>query len=783
MSTSSLDVAQLVALRFLIQRRTLANCYRPTFGASSQSKIKAPLLAHRFFCLLTKSSFTFGEFMKNCSGSQLGLELCIKNHSKLAVAIGLQLAATSAMFMVPSVNAEAELDEVVVEVPRQAYRGDFSLLETPQSELVIDSKILSDSGAIDLVQALDLSASVARQNNFGGLWNSFAIRGFVGDENLPSNYLVNGFNAGRGFGGPRDLSGIESVEVLKGPRAALFGRGEPGGTVNLITKRPTFDREGEVTLSVGSWDTYRADADWTSPLSDTVAIRLVGFYEDARSFRDTVETKKQGASPSIAFQFNDQSKLVYEVEYSDQEIPQDRGVIAFENELGIVPESRFLGEPGYGPIEIEVLGHQLEFQHDFNDNWGALVGMNFRDTSLEGFASENQFYGGRQNFDLGVNDNFDRFTRFRDYDAEYYVFRAEISGSFQTASLEHRIIIGVDADEFENDQIALRDRDTPQAIDLFDPVYGAVPLSSLNLTPQLDRVETQESIGLYIQDQISITDQLDVRLGARFDDYDQELVNRRIAAGDPGRISEFSESKVSPQFGVVYKASGALSLYAVYGENFRPLTGATDDNDLDPNESKSKEVGINFVLNDGSLNGNIAVFEIDQSNISTVDGGFNPTAIGEASSQGIEVDLYGNLTDSLSIWLSYAYLDAGTENDFNDPNFGSVVPAGSDLLNIPENQLSLLLNQTTQISGKEVDLIAQLNYVDSRNGFFSNQEFRLPSYITVDVATEFDVSDSLGLRLEINNLFDEEHYTNSFADVWVQPGEPLNGRVAATYSF
>jgi len=105
-------------------------------------------------------------------------------------------------------------DEIVVTGLRQAYQGDFAPLETPQSNQVIDEDLLRNVGAINLNDALDLSASVARQNNFGGLWNSFSIRGFSGDINLPSGFLVNGFNAGRGFGGPRDLVGVESVEIL-----------------------------------------------------------------------------------------------------------------------------------------------------------------------------------------------------------------------------------------------------------------------------------------------------------------------------------------------------------------------------------------------------------------------------------------------------------------------------------------------------------------------------------------------------------------------------------------
>ena len=617
-----------------------------------------------------------------------------------------------------------------------------------------------------------MSASVARQNNFGGLWNSFAIRGFVGDENLPSNYLVNGFNAGRGFGGSRDLSGIESVEVLKGPRAALFGRGEPGGTVNLVTKRPTFETAGEVSVSAGSFSTYRVDFDYTTPLSDAVAIRLVGAYEDAESFRDTVETEKLLFSPSIAWRISDESQFVYEMEYSAQDTPFDRGVIAIDDELGLIPESRFLGEPSYGPIETGVLGHQLEFQHDFNDDWSALVGFNYRDTELDGLASENGF---------GAPDaagNFGRFSRDRDYDATYQVFRAELSGSFATGDIQHRIIVGLDVDEFENDQVAFRDRTTDQSINIFNPVYGNSPISGLDLASQIDRVETQESVGLYVQDQISLTDKLDIRIGARFDDYEQELVNRRSSS-----TSTYSESQVSPQFGVVYKATDALSVYAVYGENFRPLSGATDENGLDPNLAESTEIGVKLAMNDGELIGTFSIFDIEHSNIATFDADFNPTAVGEAASQGFEVDLTGNITDTLSVWASYAYVDAETKNDYTDFISFGFIPAGSDLLNVAEHQFSLQLAQQAQLAGKELTLIGGLTHVDDRSGEFGDPTFRLPSYTTVRVAAAYEVSDSFGLRAEVNNLFDEEYYTNSYAAVWVQPGTPRSFRVSADFRF
>ena len=674
-------------------------------------------------------------------------------------------------------NADTGADTSAVETvtvigTRKAYRGEFSPLETPQAELLISSEVLANAGAFDLVQALDLSSSVSRQNNFGGLWNSFAVRGFVGDENLPSNYLVNGFNAGRGFGGARDLSGIESVEVLKGPRAALFGRGEPGGTINLVTKRANFDEKAELSVSVGSFSTARADVDVNTAISDDVAIRLVGFYEDAESFRDTVETTKQGLSPSVLWRISDDSQLTYELEYSHQEIPFDRGVIAIDGELGVIPESRFLGEPGYGQIETDVLGHQIEFQQDLNADWSALVGFNYRDTSLEGLASENGFSAPDE------DGNFGRFSRYRDYNAVYQVFRAELSGSFDTGALKHSIIVGIDADKFENDQFALRDRATDQSINIFNPTYGLYPESSLALAGNIDRVETQESVGVYIQDQISLTDKLDIRLGARFDDYQQKLINRRSDS-----VSEYSESKLSPQLGVVYKASDALSFYATYGENFRPLSGATDENGLDPNQSESAEVGVKFALNDGALSGTFTVFNVKQSNIATFDADFNATAIGEAASKGVELDLTGDITDTLSIWVSYSYVDAETKNDYTDFISYNFIPAGSDLLNIAENQLSLQIVQQAEFAGRALDLIAGLVYVGERSGEFGDPSFKLPEYTTVRLASSYDLSDSLTVRAEVNNLFDEEYYTNSYASVWVQPGTPRSFRVSATYSF
>lgn len=700
----------------------------------------------------------------------------------------LALCAIAALATVsPPTAAQGGADTVTVTGLRQAYQGDFKRLETPQAEQHLDAETLRASGAVELSRALDLSASVARQNNFGGLWNAFALRGFVGDENLPSNLLVNGFNAGRGFGGPRDLSGIESVEVLKGPRAALFGRGEPGGTVNLVTKRPTFKSAGELRLSAGSFDTVRVDADWTAPLSDSVAIRLVGFAEDAGSFRDTVTTKKHGASPSLAWRLGAASQLVYELEFSRQEIPFDRGVLALNGQLGAIPRSRFLGEPGDGPLKAGVQGHQLEFQHEFSRDWSLLAGLTHRRTSLEGYSTEAELAANRQSLFVDGR-TLTRQRRFRNYDALYQVLRAELNGRLRWGGLQHRLIVGADVDRFENDQVFLRARaptlagnPTPaqrQAIDIVNPVYGAYPLPTPG--PLTNRVETQQSAGLFVQDQIDLGTRWQLRLGARFDDYEQTLENRAN-----GQVSTQRTSRTSPQLGLVFRAGEAVSLYATYGENFRPLSGTdAQGRGFEPNQSTALEAGVKFSLAGGAIDANLAVFRVEQENLLVVDdpSAFTLAAAGRASSRGLELDLNGELASGLTLWASYAWVDAQTRNRFNDANFGLPVPAGTRLLNVPEHTLSLQLVQALRIAGRGAQIGGGLLHVGRRSGEFTTG-FELPAYTLARAFVAVDLNKALTLRLDIDNLFDAVYYTNSFSALWVQPGTPRSARASLAVRF
>lgn len=691
-------------------------------------------------------------------------------------------------------------DVITVLGARQAYLGDFSPLETPAADQTIDLELLTDTGALNLNDALDLSASVARQNNFGGLWNAFSVRGFAGDINLPSGFLVNGFNAGRGFGGPRDLVGIETVEVLKGPRSALFGRGEPGGTVNLTTKRPQFETGGYLRGTIGSWSQVRGEADYQTVLGqhENLGVRLVGFYEDAESFRDTVEAEKYGFYPSVTWNATEQTRLTYELEYTHQELPFDRGVV-YSEQFGFSPRETFVGEAV--PIETEVVGHQFEVQHDFSETWSFLGGIGYRETSLNGDAFEPQF-GSRQTY-FRDGQTISRFFRSRDFESEYLVVRGELSGEFATGPFRHRLIVGADYDDFDNTLIIDRYRSrfsgdlsnlTPDDIathlllDIDNPVYGA------NLTPiagaNTNRNEVLTGYGVYIQDQIDLTDRLQVRLGARFDDFEQDLTNYLAS---PTSTITSSDDRVSPQIGAVYRINDGISLYASYGEGYRQQTGQDfQGNQFDPNITESSEIGLKADLGafSSSVEGFVGVtlFKVEQSNFLVSDDRPEATAVGffsipagEAESTGVEIDANLDFDNALSLWVSYAYTQAEFSNSFVDADgFGFRIDAGDSLINTPEHQFSIQAAKDFSLGDRAARVGGGIHYVGERNGFVGS-DFTLPDYTTVRLFGEIEPVEGVSVRLDVDNLFDETFYTNSYADVWVEPGAPRRFRLTVSY--
>ena len=698
----------------------------------------------------------------------------------------VSLFAQTAPAPAPDPNSQA-VEKIVITTQRAHYRGDVALEDIPQSVQVISGDTLKEVGAVKLTDALDLAVGVARQNVFGGLWDGFAIRGFVGDPNLPSGYLVNGFNGGRGFGGLRDTSSVEKMEILKGPGSALFGRSEPGGTVAISTKKPQFTPEGSIGLAAGSHDFKRVEGDYTTPLGDLTAVRINGAYEDADSFRDTVHTKREFLSPSILAKIGKDTSIWYELEYSKQEIPFDRGVLARNGQLGVIPNSRYLAEPGDGPTTAKVLGHQAELQHIFWKNWVLLVGGAFRNTKLDGIGQNPEFAAARNPF-FTDGQTLARQRRFTNYESDDAIGRAEVSGGFKTGAIGHHILFGADYENFKLDRLQTRYRPpafnagttlaVSNAVNIFNPIYGNAPAANQNV---FNDTETDKSYGVYLTDQVDLTGALKLRFGARYDSFKQTIDNRLATLQPPKQ----DVTATSPSVGVTYKVSDTISLYTAFAKGFRPQTGFdVRRNPFLPEETKSGEVGLKFQFLEGEVGGNLAVFKMKKTNVLTADpiNQGQSIAIGGAESKGVEFDLSGRLPGQVTVMFSYAYTDAYSTSNVLDPDFGRVVAPGDPLINIPKQNASLLVLKDFDLAGHKLTVGGGAKYLSRRLGETSTKFF-LPGYTLVRLHATYEVMRNLSVTGEVTNLTDKVYYPASYAAIWVAPGAPRQFQVRANYKF
>ncbi|TWB10118.1 iron complex outermembrane receptor protein [Nitrospirillum amazonense] len=707
-------------------------------------------------------------------------------------------AATAAYLMLQPVARAAEdpapaigdtLDEITVTAQKQQYVGTVPAKDVPQNVQTLSGATLQEVGITRLADALDLVSGVARQNSYGGLWDGFAVRGFAGDINVPSGFLVNGFNYGRGFGGTRDVSGVERIDVLKGPTSALFGRGEPGGTVNIITKQPQFTPEGSVMLEGGSYSHFRGEADYTTPLSKRLAVRMNGAFEDEDSFRDTVHARKETVSPSVLWFLNDTTSVSYQFAYTHQEVPFDRGVVAVNGKLGVIPISRFLGEPADGPTKTNDYGHQLQLQHDFSDKWGVLLGAGYRTTDLTGYGETPELVASRQPF-FTDGRTLSRQRRYTTYDTEDLVLRGEINGQFDTFGITHHVLVGADYDDFKFNNFQTRSRPPAlsthptfaqqNAIDIYNPVYTPAGLLPATTGLVFNQYEQDKTTGTYVQDQIDVTDSIKLRVGARYDDFSQSILDR--AAHVTARQNPDS---FSPQAGIVYEPTKSISVYFSYGQGFRANTGQDYyGTPFAPERTESYEIGAKYVSPDQGITSSIALFKMSKDNIITADpvhSGY-VIAIGTAESKGVEFDVSAKLPYDFRLLGSFAYVDAYSTSSVLDPDFGKVVAVGDPLINIPELSGNLILFKDFSVMERPANVGIGVNYVDKRLGE-TGTTFTLPAYTLVRLMGSVHLTDDIELSGEINNLFDETWYANSYAALWVQPGAPRTFKARVRYKF
>lgn len=270
-----------------------------------------------------------------------------------------------------------------------------------------------------------------------------------------------------------------------------------------------------------------------------------------------------------------------------------------------------------------------------------------------------------------------------------------------------------------------------------------------------------------------------MRIGGRLDWLEQ-------TTDDELRLTttKQKERHFSPQLGVVYQVGESWSLYSTYGEGYR-LNFGTDfeNNGFEPNQSQSIEFGSKWSILDG-LDITLSIFDSKQENIIVADTahlGFN-LAIGEASSKGIEIDLQGHLNANSQIVFSYTYLDAQVEKDSIDSGLFTAIRKGDDLLNIPKHSANLQVSQQHLIFERVLNIGAGMQFVGERLGQ-RGADFYLPSYVISNAFAEYEVNEKVKTKLQVHNLFDKQYFTNSYTQLWVQPGEPRRIQVSVSYEF
>ena len=637
------------------------------------------------------------------------------------------------------------------------------LRELPQSVRVMSRQTLDDLGATRLDDVLDYVGGVSRQNNFGGLWDNIAIRGLPGNENTGMATLLNGFSSNRGFNAPRDLAGVERIEFLKGPAAALYGSSEPGGTLNIVSKKPLWKAAHSVEAYAGSNSLGRAALDTTGPISDNLAYRLNVAVEDKGSFRDQVSAQRQVVAPAFTWKLSPNTVLEYTSEYLRHATPLDRGVVAVNNQLGAVPVSRFLGEPADGGVTVTNQTHQLVLSHEWNADWRSRTGLSYRETGLKGYSTEASAL-------QADGRTLRRQRRYRDFQSDDVALQAELQGTVRAGGLEQEVLVGVESYRFHMDSLMLRanpSASAPYAIDIFNRVYGqAQPTPGRNT----DTYEKQRNTALYVQDTVKLGEQWRVMAGLRADNYDQSLQNRITTT-----TTTQSPSAVSPRLGVSWLPSAGWTVYANAGKSFRPNTGSdAAGKAFDPENARAFELGAKWESADQRLGATAALFDITKRNVLTsdpVNSGYS-VAAGEVRSRGLELDVAGRLTANWRLNASLVFNDVEITRD-------NSLEVGGRLLNVPKvNGSVLAVYEDALANGQRYGVGGGVTYMGKRLGQARTQAeanagtaaFDLPSYTTAKLLAYWRLSPTINLTLDVDNLFDKVHYTSSYSRVWVTPG-------------
>lgn len=637
-------------------------------------------------------------------------------------------------------------------------------MKTPKNVAVVSEKVLQDTNAQRISDTLAVVSGVSVLNPFGGLWDNYSVRGFYTDQTIGASSLRNGVS-NLGLSASRDMSNIQQVEFLKGPEAAMYGAGDPGGMLNVVTKKPKFTPEHDISVRAGSYDQYRVAMGSTNAITDTLAYRLDTAYENNHSFRDFVQNDRVFIAPQLTWNLSDQTQIDYDSEYSTIHTQFDRGVVAVNNQLGVIPISRFLGQKNDGLLTMKDYLQQLRVQHIWSDAWKSQASFTYKDNSLNGYSTEARLQ------DVASNGNLNRERRLRDNNSTSYSLNHDFLGDFATGSLQHKVVIGTTLSELDLESTLKRYRANSYFINIYDPAYtNNLP----NVTTTISSTkEVQKNAALTLSDFIELDPHWSVLVGGRLDYYKQSLFNKLN-----NNLGESSFTHFSPRASVNYLVNDEWSVFASAGQAFHLNSGLDiHGQGFKPEKSWTYELGAKTKLFDGLLTSSLSVFHVKKQNVlatNPVDTAFN-IANGEEKSRGVEIDLGAQPAERLNLKLAYTYSHARvTKGDYQ----------GVRILNSPKNSANLLASYDLWQSGEQkIGLGGNIQYMSSRSGSMADNGFNLPAYTIANINAYYEASSNLRFQVTLNNVFNKTYYASSYAQQWVTPGNPREVFLTVNYKF
>ncbi len=686
-----------------------------------------------------------------------------------------------------SLSAYDPIESYHAERGTSATKTNASIFDTPQSISVVTQQQLINRGVKTVTQALQYTPSLSVPYGYDTRYDWFSLRGFDAKNQVYRDGLLIPTST---YGLPRaDSYALERVEVIRGPSSVTYGQAQPGGLVNLVSKRPTEETLRELRLSAGSDDFFELAGDFSGKVDDEgkLLYRLTFVGNDGNSEVDYNDSRRKMVAPSLTWNISDDTQLtVLALEQHDKQTYSFNshftshllnyfsrnfgGAKVYDREFGF-----FDGEKDFNNFDRDYRSVGYEFSHAFNDSWSFKQNLRYDDVNLDFKAMGSALAG--TNLVAGTLGR--SASRVRE-DLHAVAVDNQLLSNFNTGSITHDVLIGLDWRYSQADEKNYSG--TASTISYINPVYGK---AVGNLSLSRDRDIYSRQTGLYIQDQLAY-ENWRLLVGGRYDwvknDVDVNFTKNSDVDADK------SAEDFSGRVGLLYKFDNGLSPYISYSESFNLVT-KTDKNGglFDPEKAKQYEVGVKYEPQniDGFIS--LAVFDLtkddyviteyDAVNVNGVS-----RQVGEVNSTGVEIEAGLDLSEQLKITAAYSYVDARITKSPNSWEKDSLLP------NQPRQTASVWLDYT-QTSGvlKGLGIGAGLRYVGESTYIgkdtlsTSTVDIETGGYTLTDASLRYDFDD-VRLALNVSNLFDRE-YTTTCTDLVCYFGDGRRVIASATYNW